>query len=179
MPMTKNSLKLHLNDLNKSELIRLVEELAKLRKENLVYLEAKFAGPSELLEVIQYYKKIIQNEFYPMRGEPKMRLSIAKKAINDFKKASQNKEAVLDLMIFYIETGTKFTNDYGDINEAFYMSMESMYGKVVNLLNKTEDARLIEYFRPRLKAIVENAEGTGWGYYENLSDLYDELREDK
>jgi hypothetical protein len=108
-----------------------------------------------------------------------MRLSIAKKAVNDFKKASQNKEAVLDLMIFYVETGTKFTNEYGDINEAFYMSMESMHEKVVSLLNKTEDARLIEHFRPRLEAIVKNAEGTGWGYYDNLSDLYGELREDK
>jgi|Cruoilmetagenom7_1024161.scaffolds.fasta_scaffold02849_12 hypothetical protein len=173
--MRKNLLKLHLNDLNKSKLIHLIIELANLRKENLVYLEAKFAEPSELLEVTQYYKKIVQNEFYPMRGEPKMRLSIAKRAVSDFKKASQNKEAVLDLMIFYVETGTKFTKDYGDINEAFYMSMESMYGKVVSLLNKSEDVRLIEYFRPRLRAIVKNAEGTGWGYYGNLSDFYDEL----
>ncbi|RZN68445.1 MAG: hypothetical protein EF807_05935 [Candidatus Methanolliviera hydrocarbonicum] len=100
--MRKNLLKLHLNDLNKSKLIHLIIELANLRKENLVYLEAKFAEPSELLEVTQYYKKIVQNEFYPMRGEPKMRLSIAKRAVSDFKKASQNKEAVLDLMIFYV-----------------------------------------------------------------------------
>jgi len=177
--MTKNSLKSHLSNLNKSELIHLVKELANLRKENLVYLEAKFAEPFELPKVIQYYKEIIRDEFYPKRGESKMRLSVARKAISDFRKASKNEKAVIDLMIFYVETGTKFTNDYGDINEAFYTSMESMYWKVINLLNKTEDTGLIEHFRPRLKAIVKNTEGIGWGYHNNLSDLYEELKEVK
>jgi len=45
--MRKNSLKLHLNDLNKSELIHLIIELANLRKENLVYLETKIESYSK------------------------------------------------------------------------------------------------------------------------------------
>jgi hypothetical protein len=30
-------------------------------------------------------------------------------------------------MLFYVEMGVRYTNQYGDINESFYTSMESMY----------------------------------------------------
>ena len=176
--MTKGlytGLKKQLEDMTKPELVALVVELVRLDKDNLAYVEAKFAGPSEITKAAEYYKLIIKNEFFPARGFGKIRLRIVKRAISDFKKATGNTQAVLELKLYYVENGTRFTNEYGDIDDPFYSSMESMFKDVIDTLNKMGDTELTERFRPRLRRIVDNAEGIGWGYYDNLSDMFDEL----
>lgn len=173
--MSKSLALSRVRNLSRDELIGLVTELVNLRKENKAYIEAKFAGPSELPAALEHYKKIIEKEFFPERGDPKMRLAVAKKAIRDFKKATNCIEGILELMVFYVEAGTKFTNAYGDIDEQFYTSMESAFEEVIETLNRTKDAELTRKFRPRLKAVVESTEGIGWGYHDSLCDFYGEL----
>jgi hypothetical protein len=72
--------------------------------------------------VLQKYKAIIEHEFFPVsdRKDPPARLSVAKKAITDYKKLTDSQVNIADIMVFYVETGVRFTNEYGDINEAFY-----------------------------------------------------------
>ena len=41
-------------------------------------------------------------------------------------------------MLFYVECGVEFTNMYGDINEAFYYSIESMFADFVRVLNSLD-----------------------------------------
>ncbi len=178
MNMTKGhntELKQRLENMTQSELVALVMELTRLNKNNQAYLEAKLARPSEIPKAAEYYKKIIRNEFFPARGFGKLRLRKVKRAISDFKKATGNTQAVLDLMVYYVENGTRFTNEYGDIDERFYMSMESMFKDVIDTLNRIGDTKLTDTFRPRLEGIVDDAEGIGWGYYDSLSDMLDEL----
>ncbi|MDY6865854.1 MAG: DUF6155 family protein [Halobacteriota archaeon] len=171
----KTKLKRRLENMSKSELVALMQELVRLGKDNRAYVEAKLAGPSEIKEVIEYYKKIVEDEFFPKRGIGKIRLRTAKKAISDFKKANGDIGGVIDLMIYYVENGTRFTNEYGDIDERFYSSMESMFGNVTDSLNRIGDKELTKRFRPRLKKIVDDAKGIGWGYYDSLSYMLDEL----
>ena len=176
MTKGKNTkLKRQLENMGKSELVTLVQELVRLSKDNQAYTEAKLAEPSEIQEVIEYYKKIIEDEFFPKRGIGKIRLRTAKKAISDFKKANGDIEGVLDLMIYYVENGTRFTKEYGDIDERFYSSMESMFGDVTDTLNRIGDKELTKRFRPRLKKIVDDAKGIGWGYYDSLFYMFVEL----
>ena len=49
-----------------------------------------------------------------------------------------NEVDTIDIMLFYIEQGVKFTLAYGDINEAFYSSMEGMYEKALSAMNKLD-----------------------------------------
>ena len=156
----------------KKELIGLVFELAKLRKDNMVWLETKFQDPEDIQKSVEHYKKKISCGFYTRSGDLNIRLSEAKKAISDFKKASKDRESLIDLMVFYAETGTDVTIIYGDMYEQFYYSLECMYWDTVELLNKLEDKNLIEKFRPRLKAMVTKTNGMGWGYHDTLSDIY-------
>lgn len=72
-------------------------------------------------------KQIIENEYFPEKGLPKERLSVAKKAISDFSKLKLSLELEAQLMIFLVECGCQFTHEYGDINEAFYISMEKSF----------------------------------------------------
>ncbi|HHY74279.1 MAG TPA: hypothetical protein GX497_13855 [Bacillus bacterium] len=99
-----------------------------------------------------------------------MRLSEARNAIANFKKITGDQLRTLDLMLFYVEVGTEFTNTYGDIDGKFYDSMVSMYNKVIIECDKDEN--LFKIFRDRLYAVVEESDGIGWGYHDDLCELY-------
>lgn len=164
-------LKKTLEGYEKKELIRLVLELARLRKDNMSWLETKLKGSAHLAESVEHYKNKILSGF-----EGRIKLNVGKKAISDFRKASNDRESLIDLMLLYVEKGTEVTLTYGDLYEQFYYSLECMYGDAVELLKKWDDKNLIDKFRPRLKAVVTKTEGMGWGYHDTLSDMYfDEL----
>ena len=94
---------------------------------------------------------------------------MAKKAITEYKKLTNSKINIADIMVFYVETGVRFTLEYGDIDEAFYISMESMYEKALEFIANND---LIARFNNRLLAIVNDTEGMGWGFHDGLLDLY-------
>ena len=121
--------------------------------------------------VIEKYKAIIKDEFFPNRGFGRAKLSVAKKAISDFKKICQTKALVADLMLYYVEIGVRFTREYGDIDEPFYNSMEGMYEKVMNYIAENE---LQEAFKDRCRKVVVNTSNIGWGFHDTLSDIYEE-----
>ena len=131
-------------------------------------------NPDEQKNIQQKYKAAIQNEFFPKRGLGKARLSIAKKAISDFRKISNSSELICDLMLFYVEQGVEFTNAYGDINEQFYISMEDMYARTLKLMEKNDLAKV---FKKRCFQIVVDTDGIGWGFHDALADLYYEYFE--
>jgi hypothetical protein len=60
--------------------------------------------------------------------------------------------------------------DYGDIDEGFYESLESMFTQVVKMLQHS-DQETIDRFLPRLKGIVRQAHGIGWGYYDAIAEM--------
>ncbi len=66
--------------------------------------------------------------------------------------------------------GVKCTNSYGDISERFYSSMVKMFDQVAMECDRNEE--LYKQFEKRLYNVVSSAEGTGWGFYEDLSDSY-------
>ncbi len=74
-------------------------------------------------------------------------------------------------MLYYVEQGVNFTNEYGDITESFYASMESMYETALQMIVKN---RLESQFDERCWAVVNNTSGIGWGFHDNLGALYDE-----
>ena len=92
-----------------------------------------------------------------------------RKAISDYQKATHDALGTLDLMTYYVECGTQFTVDYGDIDEGFYESLDAMFTQVVKRLQHS-DQETIDRLLPRLKGIVRQAHGIGWGYYDAISD---------
>lgn len=62
----------------------LVLNLYDVKKEAKEYLE--FIVNLDHDAKYREYKQIISNEFYPKRGEPKLRFSICRSAISDFRK---------------------------------------------------------------------------------------------
>jgi len=155
-----------LQELSKNELSLLVIEISKICPKARDFLAIKFSSQDSIKKVLEDYKMIIKNEFYPQRGHGKLKLSVAKKAISDFKKISVDKIMIIDLMLYYVENCVQFTIDYGDINESFYSSAESMFQNAVKTIN-TGDHALYEQFSSRLHWITKKAID-GWGFKDTL-----------
>jgi len=148
----------------------LVEEIVNLSSRNdgvREYFAAQLGlGPQE--DVVAKYKTIITREFSG-RGDNLPRLSTARKAVLDYKKLAQSPVPVVDLMLYYVESGVQFTNRFGDINESFYSSVEGMYEQALKLIVQHQ---LQDQFERRCKQIVTATHDIGWGFHDQLSVLY-------
>jgi hypothetical protein len=173
--LTVAQLKKHLQGLPQPEMIQLVAECFKLDKEVEQFLTVKFLGEEAVHSLFDVYKKKIEDEFFPERGFGKLRLAEAKKAIKEFEKITRNKEYTLELKMVYVEMGVQFTNAYGDIDERFYASVENMYLSVIKTLLEDEMHDLLQEYKERLLAVLNDTEGIGWGFHDNLVDIFENL----
>jgi hypothetical protein len=170
---TIREVRAYLEDQSPEELIEMLLQFYKKFdgvKENILIQMGN--GSNE--ELLEKQRAIIQREFFPSRGFGQARLSIARKAVTDYKKLSPNIEGLINLMVFYVEMGVRYTNSYGDINEAFYNSMIKMYENALKLIVQY---KLYDQFQVRCKRIVRDTFGIGWGFHDDLSYLYTETFE--
>jgi hypothetical protein len=100
MKIKITDLKKQLKNYEQKELIELIVELFKSNKEVQNFLSSKFLGEDVIEDLFQKALKKIKNEFFPDRGDPKLRLAEAKKAINEFKKATKDEKLTVELMLF-------------------------------------------------------------------------------
>ena len=163
-------LKKQLKDLSQKELIDIIVDLYKIDKNAQEFLNVKFLGADAVKELFEKAKKEIENEFFPDKGMGKIRLAVAKRAISEFEKLTKDRLHTIELMLSYVDNGTAFTKQYGDIDANFYNSMASMYDKVIKECEKSEE--LFDMFGDWLYSIVLDAKETGWGYPDVLEELY-------
>ncbi len=166
--MSIKALKHYLHQKPKEELIDEIADLFYKFKIVRDFYHGK-SGTNENGKMLEKYKFLITNEFFPARGHGKANLSIAKKAVSDFRKISPSKTAWIDLMLHYVEIGVRFTKEYGDMDAPFYDSMEGMYDKVLKLLLQ-EGAQ--QEFKQRCRRIVADTEDISWGFHDALADMY-------
>lgn len=167
--ITLTALKQHLRARSHEELIADIADLFTRLDVVKDYYALRLNGPSD--DLISSYKARIRHEFFPARGYGAARLSVARKAITEYQKLAPPAASVADLMLFYVEMGVRYTNTYGDINESFYSSMETMYERAVQLL-ATGDLR--DAFEERCRQIVADTRHIGWGFHDTLSEIYDQ-----
>jgi len=73
-------------------------------------------------------------------------------------------------MLYYVEVGCRFTDEYGDINEPFYNNMESMYESALKFIAKNKEQ---QQYSERCHQIAKNAV-EGWGFRDQLEGLFDD-----
>ncbi|NOZ09855.1 MAG: hypothetical protein GXP09_02235 [Gammaproteobacteria bacterium] len=166
--MKINDLKRSLKESTKEDLIKSIVDLYKKNDFVKDYYTSKYGDGSNLSILIKH-KDIIENEFFPDKGDGRGRLAVAKKAITEFRKLSEDKTSIAELMIFYVETGVKYTDCYGDIDESFYLSMESMYERALKFIISNN---LLEAFNDRCLKIVNDTTDMGWGFHDQLCEIY-------
>ncbi len=164
--MGLREVKSELNKLEKDILIKHISELYKRFKPVKEYFD--FYVNADESKILKEYKQKVREGFFSKRGDS-LRLSISRKAINDFKKIGTSKESLADLLLYYVECGVEFTNDFGDIYESFYVSVENTYEKALELMKKEG---ILDKFKDRCFSIVNKTEHMGWGFHDYLSYLY-------
>ena len=167
-------LKKYLSNKTSDEMKQEIIELFKNYKNVQEYFTLKIFPKNEE-NILKKYKQIIKNEFSPDRGEPKLRYSIMRTAISDFRKVSKNPKNMAELMISHVENGVDFTNMYGDIDEQFYNNIEGMFEKTANYIIKNN---LVEIFRDRCKTVYEDSQDIGWGFSDTMAEIYFEYFEE-
>ena len=163
-------LKKHLNTRSQAELIADIAELYKRFQPVKDYYQIQLY-PQDEKQVAAKFKKIIEDQFFPARGYGRAKLSVAKKAITEYKKVNRTIVGSIDIMLFYVEQGVRFTDAYGDIDEPFYISMETMYEKAIQEIIKHQEQ---DTFQKRCLKIVNDTSEMGWGFHDTLSEIYED-----
>lgn len=153
-----------LDDWSKPALIALVKDLHDTSPDNRDFLLARFPAEEDASAALEKYRHKIVEQFFPARGDGKLKLAEARKAIRDYRKATGNLTGTIDLMLTYVENGTEFTHEFGDINESFYNSLESALNEMAQLLMR-EGKELYPRFRERVRRLATLADGIGWGLW--------------
>ncbi|MBY0248111.1 MAG: hypothetical protein K2Q17_10640 [Nitrospiraceae bacterium] len=165
-----SSIRRHLDVQSKPALLALVKDLYDASSTNRNFLHARVQVEAGDGTVVEKYRRTIVEQFYPQRGFGKLKLAEARnKAIRDYHRATGDLTGTIDLMLTYVETGTQFTRDFGDINEAYYNSLESVLREMTQLLRKEEPA-LYPQFRERILQLEAHADYIGWGYGDALRE---------
>ena len=100
--------------LDKPDLIALLKDLFDHSIESRAFLSARFLADGVPDAILDKYRKRIVEQFFPKRGDGKLDLRSARRAIRDYRKATSDLAGTVDLMLTYVESGTEFTNQFGD-----------------------------------------------------------------
>lgn len=155
-----------LQKFDKEQLVDIAAELYKKHKAVRDFFDF-YLRPDEK-KLLEEYKRKVREGFYPKCGS-RLRLSVSRQTITDFKKYEPHPEYLVDLMLYYVECGVEFTNDFGDIDEDFYSSLEKMF---VSALELARNENILDKFEIRVKQIVDHSDGIGWGFHDSLSESY-------
>ena len=146
----------------------LVKDLHDSSTQNREFLAARFA-PADSSAALETYKQRIVKCFFPTRGHGAPKLREARAVIRQYQKATADLVGTLDLMLAYVESGTAFTSEYGDIDEPFYDSLSSVLGEIEKYLISPEGVPSYPRFEERLAQLRHDAHDIGWGHGDEVS----------
>ena len=167
--LTISELKKELKIMNMSELNELILDLYKSSNQVKEILSSKFIGEAYLEEVLNTYKRKMLDEMYP-KGYRTTKLKNGKNLINDFKKFGDT-GSNLDLMLYYVELGVRYTYEYGSMNQAFYDGLCRGYGEFIELFDNEGTEDLYYKFNSRVDSLLSKTCDIGWGLGEYFMDV--------
>ena len=163
------TLKKYLSSLDKTQIIDFVTEMYKNSKPAKQYID-HFLKPESGKAVLQKYKKIIEKEFYPIKPSDKnFKFSVANKAIKEFSELKPDPIYLAELMLFLPEIASRFTHDFGDMYESFYIGVEKSYQKALSLISKHD---LLDHFKAQALLCFEYSQDCGWGFGDAMGAIY-------
>lgn len=176
-----SELKKYLQDAGQKELIELVHELYKQSVDNRRYVTARYTKKEGGSKILEAYRKIVINVYFPARGAAsKPRYSVAKKAINDYSRASGDLRGTMDLALTLVENVLEYRRKFSGIDEKSYVGVSEMMEKVCELIRTEEGQKLYPDFRERLQKIYQDSKNGPYGIAtieDYISDLEDDFFE--
>ena len=169
---TWQQIKKELTGYDSSDLLTVIKNLYDLSKQNQAFLMGVVDQQASFEALKAPVIKAIAKAFDPPRGFPSFKPAQAKRAVYQFAKISSQHEA-LEMMLLFVQSGIQATTQYGDIDEAFYTSLEDMWENALELILQHRGLPgVVESQLPKLKKILATAQGFGWGFSDQMNDLF-------
>jgi hypothetical protein len=163
-----SDVKAALSDIDRAGLLALVQDLYTASSDNRTFLHARFALGAEPLKP---YKTIIDRWLFPdVLKDQGYSVAKAKKAIADYKKAIGHPDALAELMVYYCERASGFSNEYGMQDEGYYDALIRMFEQALEVMDTLPEARQSELLG-RLDDVCQISHNFGYG----VSDCMDHL----
>ena len=167
--MSKRDLKKYLKNLDKDEIIKIILDTYSKNKDAKEYLD--YLVEPNVNEQLLKAKKIIVDEYFPEKTfPPKARLSVAKRAITDFKRFNPSNELFAELLLFLVEQCCEFAYKYGVDDEPFYESIEKNYRRFLDFCDKHD---LLDKFELRAEKVTGITQYIGFN--ECMGDIFEEF----
>ena len=174
MIMTKKTMpswgdvKAKLADFDREGLIGLVQDMYGASKDNRAFLHARFTLGGDVLKP---FKATIDRWLWPdvFKNQDTSVVS-AKKAIADYKKAVGESEGMAELMVFYCERASGFSNDIGLQDEGYFDALVRMFKQALNAIDTLPEA-----LRPELWARLHEIRRISYNFGYGVGDDMDEL----
>ena len=158
----------------KPALLALLKDLYEAAGGNRDFIHARSKTGECGNDALEKYRGKIVEQFFPARGDGKLKLGEARKAIRDYRKATGNLPGTVELLMSYVENGARFTHEFGDIDERFYSSVDSALDELAALL-RGEARGMYPQFRDRLATVEQMTDGIGWGFHDFVGDVVGKL----
>ena len=130
--------------------------------------------------LLENHRKRIEEAFFAgdewgMPQTPNM--LVASRLITGYRQATGDLLGTLDLMLAFVEAGTRFTDEFGDIDEPFYEGLELMLADFQELLLAYPDLYKEGDLPQRLTDLMEDAGWMGWGYGDYVTETVTEIQQ--
>jgi hypothetical protein len=153
------------------EAIKLVGDLYRFSKANQDFIHTRYSIGSDTLKP---YKKIIDDSIYPdMYSNKPLRISRAKAAVADYKKAVGDPIGETELLIYFAESGNEVATSYGDMDWPFYSAVIDAYQAAIKNVKALPEASLGP-FKERLEKIMLTSKKAAGGYQDRILELYED-----
>ena len=123
--------------------------------------------------LLKKYRQRIEENFFTTdrRGMPDLpNMLLAARPVADYRQLTGDILGTLDLMLAFVETGTRFTTQYGDIDEPFYEALELTLDDFRDLLLANPHLYEEGDLSLRLPRLARDAGWMGWGYGDYVTE---------
>jgi hypothetical protein len=172
---TWSDVKAKLADFDRASLQGLLKDLYGASRDNQAFLHARFSLGADVLKP---YKARIHRWVSPnLLKNQDVSASKAKKIIADYKKAIGRPEGLAELMVFYCERASDFSNAFGFADEAYFGALLKIFEQALKISTglpiDQRDALL-----DRLDDVSSISHNFGYGVGDEMGILLAEYRND-
>lgn len=163
-----SDVKTKLTDFDRAGLLGLIQDLYAANKDNQAFLHARL-GLGE--NPLKPYKQTIDRWLWPdLFKNQDTSVSKAKKAISDYKKAVGLPDGLAELMVFYCERASGFSDDVGLQDEGYFDALVRMFEQALKAISTLPEGCRPELFA-RLDAVRRISHNFGYGVGGDMDDL--------
>ena len=172
---TWSDVKAKLADFDRARLQGLLKDLYGASRDNQAFLHARFGLGADVLKP---YKARIHRWVSPelLRNQD-VSASKAKKVISDYQRAIGRPEGLAELMVFYCERATDFSNAFGLADKSYFQALVKMFEQALKISTTlTIDQR--DALLDRLDNVRRISHNFGYGVGDEMDILMAEYRDE-